>query len=137
MRIKYKLIITSLMLIFASGISPAFAQQKDTLTVNKKGMVRLSSAVKAGDMLLKSGMYHVQHTHEGNDHVITFKPVSMPAGYRENQMNEGREILRLKCKVEPVSKKERNTKIRLSRNASGERVLEEIQIAGENVVHKF
>lgn len=93
--------------------------------------------MRAGDTLLKSGMYHVRHTHGGNDHVITFKPVSMAAGYRESQMNEGQEVLRLKCKVEPVSKKVRNTRIRLGRNASGEKVLEEIQIAGENIVHKF
>ncbi len=80
-------------------------------------------------------MYHVQHVIEENDDVIVFKPVTMPGGYREYGMTEGREVVRLKCQIEPVGKSVRNTKIQLGRNASGDRVIEAIQIAGEKVKH--
>jgi hypothetical protein len=114
-----------------------FAQDSNTLTVGKKGMVTFTSSVKAGDTTLKPGMYHVQHIVEGNNHVFVFKAVSMPAGYKEHQMVENAEAVRLSCTIEPVAKKSRNTKIKLGTNAAGEKVIEEIQVAGETVKHKF
>jgi hypothetical protein len=125
-------------IVFATAFAaPLYAQHHETLSVGEKGMVKFSSKVKAGDVVLEPGMYHVQHVIEGSDHVIVFKPVSMPAGYREGQMNEGREAVRVKCQIEPVAKSVSNTKIQLSRNASGERVIESIQIAGEKARHTF
>src|SRR6266511_3279318 len=73
-------------------------------------------------------MYHVQHIVEGTDHVFVFKPVTMPAEYREYSMVEGREIVRLKCHVEAVAKSVNNTKVTLGQNASGERTIEEIAL---------
>jgi hypothetical protein len=113
----------------------ALAQENNTLTVGKKGMVTFSSSVKAGDTMLKPGMYHVQHVVEGSHHVFVFKAVSMPAGYKEYQMVENAETVRLNCKIEPVVKKTRATKIKLSTNDAGEKVIEEIQVAGENLKH--
>lgn len=113
-----------------------YAQHGKSVSPDRKGMVRFSSKVRVGDVVLKSGMYHVQHVIEGNDHVIVFKPVALPAG-KQFPMWEEKEIVRLKCKIEPVDKSVRNTKIQLGRNASGERVIEEIQIAGERVKHSF
>jgi hypothetical protein len=123
--------------LFLSLSSLAFSQDSNTLIVGKKGMVTFSSSVKAGDTTLKPGMYHVQHLVEGSNHVFVFKSVSMPAGYREHQMVENSEAVRLRCTVEPVAKKTRNTKIKLGTNTDGEKVIEEIQVAGESVKHKF
>ena len=125
-------------IVFATAVAaPLYAQHHETLSAGEKGMVKFSSKVKAGDVVLEPGMYHVQHVVEGGGHVIVFKPVSMPAGYRENQMIEGREVVRLKCQTEPVAKSVSNTKIQLGRNASGERVIEAIQMAGEKTKHTF
>lgn len=52
-------------------------------------------------------------------------------------MVEDSEIVRLKCRVEPVSKSVNNTKITFGQNAAGERTIEEIQVAGEKVKHVF
>ena len=134
---KMKFIATAIALMFALGVtaSQALAQHGDHLTVGKTGMVRLSSPTRASDQLLEPGMYHVQHVIEGTDHVFIFKPVTMPAGYKEYSMVEGKEIVRMKCRVEPVAKSVNNTKITFGRNAAGERVIEEIQVPGENVKH--
>ena len=137
MRVKNHLAAAgfALLLTVFTFAPQALAQKGGTLTVGKEGMVTFSSSVRAGDVLLKPGMYHVRHVLEGEDHVVSFKPVRMPAGYRQFQMTEGEEVVRVKCRVEPAAKKTLNTKFRLGRNASGERVVEEIQIAGERVRH--
>ncbi len=98
-------------------------------------MLRISEPVWAGDVRLKSGMYHVNHVVDGNRHVIVIKSVALLAGYKESSMFEQKEVARLECKVEPATKSTRITKLRLGRNAAGEPVILEIQIAGENVKH--
>lgn len=139
MKSQIRFVATVIALAIALGLfsSQVLAQHHDHLTVGKKGMVRFSSKVRVGDRLLEPGMYHVQHVVEGANHVFVFKPVTMPAGYREYSMVEGSEIVRLKCRVEPVTKSVNNTKITFGRNATGERTIEEIQVAGEKVKHIF
>ncbi len=139
MKSKIKFVVTAIGLAIALGAftSQGLAQQGDDLNVGKKGMARLSSKVRVGDRLLKPGMYHVRHLVEGGNHVMSFQSVTMPAGYKEYRMNEDREVARLKCTVEPVDKSVRNTRVKLGRNAAGERVIEEIQIAGEHIKYRF
>ena len=97
-------------------------------------MLRLSKRVWAGDVRLKSGMYHVKHVVDGNTHVIVFKPVTLPGG-KGFLMWEEKEVVRLECRVEPVMKSVSNTKMVLGENTEGEPVIQEIQIAGEKVKH--
>jgi hypothetical protein len=139
MRRTTRLAVMSIALIafLAAFAAPLIAQHAQTVSANRMGMARFSSKVRVGDVLLPAGMYHVRHVVEGSDHVIVFKPVTMPAGYKEYHMVEGREVVRLKCRVSPVDKSVNNTKVKLGRNAAGERVIEEIQIAGEKVKHTF
>ena len=103
-------------------------------TARKRGMLRLSKRVWAGDVRLKSGMYHVKHVVDGNTHVIVFKPVTMPAG-KGFPMWEEKEVVRVECRVEPVAKSVSNTKMVLKKNAAGELLIQEIQIAGEHEKH--
>jgi hypothetical protein len=95
-------------------------------------MVRLSKSAWAGEVRLKSGMYHVKHLMDGTGHVIVFKSVALPAG-KEFSMWEGKEVARLACSVEPATKEMRNTKVRFGKNSAGQPVIREIQIAGEKV----
>lgn len=140
MKIKMKLIVTSLVLAFSLGIfsSHVFAQQESSLTAAKGGKFHISSSVLVGPTLLKSGMYRVQHVIEGNDHVIIFRVIRMNK-YKNPMGNErlGEEVARVKCSVEPASKKWRHTKLIVDHNATGQRVVEAVQIKGENVLHKL
>lgn len=99
-------------------------------------MVRLSKSTWAGDVRLKSGMYHVKHVVDGNTHVIIFKPVTLPGG-KGFPMWEENGVVRLECWIEPATKQVRNTKVRLGKNPAGEPVIQEIQIAGEKTRHIF
>jgi hypothetical protein len=103
--------------------------------IGKKGQVHFTTSVKAGDVVLKPGMYQAQHVEEGGDHVIVFKEMAMPAGYKMGNTPVGKEVARIKCKVEPVTKKVSNTKITLRTNAAGEKEIAEVQVAGEAFKH--
>jgi hypothetical protein len=138
MRKRAQLIAVGLALVLISliAIPRVLAQHphdQNSKIVWRTGMVRLSKAAWAGDVRLKSGMYHVKHVVEGNTHVIIFKPVTLPGG-KGFPMWEENGVARLACNVEPA-KEVRNTKVRLGKNVAGQSVILEIQIAGEKVRH--
>ncbi len=140
MKIKVKLIVTSLVLTFSMGIfsSQLFAQQESSLIADKGGKFHIGSSVMVGTTLLKSGMYKVQHVMDSNDHVLVFRIIRMNK-YKNPMGNEwlGEEVARVKCTTEAASKKWRHTKLIVVCSASGQRVVEAVQIAGENVLHKL
>lgn len=110
-------------------------QAGQDVVTGKKGVVHFTAQVKAGDAVLKPGMYQVQHVEEGGEHVIIFKEMEMAAGYKMGNTPVGKEVARIKCKVEPVTKKVSNTKITLRTNAAGEKEIAEVQVAGEAFKH--
>ena len=116
------------------GMADHKAMGKDVI-IGKKGQVHFETQVKAGDTVLKPGMYQVQHVMEGSEHVLIFKEMGMPAGYRMGNTPVGKEVARINCKVEPVTKKVSNTKIMLRTNAAGEKEIAEVQVAGEAFKH--
>jgi hypothetical protein len=132
-----KTVLMSALLISLIGTFSlsSYAQQRETLRVGKKGEIHLNSPVRAGGALLKPGMYRVQHVVEGEDHVVIFREVSMGAGYRMGSTWEGKEVARVKCKIEPADKQVSKTKIYLRTNAAGEKEIAEVQVAGESVKH--
>ena len=138
MKESRKLITTVIALIISMGTfgSQLFAQQKTSM-VGKTGKLHIGSSVMVGNTLLKPGMYQVQHVTEGENHLIVFRIIRM--GYRDNMGNEtlGEEVARVKCRIEPVAQPWKHTKLHVERNNSGQRVVTEVQIAGEEVLHKF
>ena len=140
MKSKAQVIAVSLALLLISLVPAqrALAQHSPDQKSDgdrKTGMLRISEPVWAGDVRLKSGIYHVKHVVVGDKHTLVIKTVALPAGYKEFSMQEEKEVVRLECRVEPVAKSTSNTKILLGKNATGEPVIEEIQIAGEKVKH--
>ena len=109
--------------------------QKAEVIIGKKGQVHFTQNVKVGTTVLKPGMYQVQHVMEGSDHVVIFKEVGMQAGYKHGNTPVGKEVARVNCKVEPITKAENNTKITLRTNAAGEKEVAEVQVAGEKFKH--
>jgi len=101
----------------------------------KKGEVHFTTQVKVGNTVLKPGMYQVQHIVEGSDHVVIFKEMEMAAGYKMGNTPVGKEVARMTCKIEPVTKAVNNTKITLRTNAAGEKEIAEVQVAGEAFKH--
>ncbi|MBL8168349.1 MAG: hypothetical protein JNJ50_09360 [Acidobacteria bacterium] len=101
------------------------AQHNDqgVIHVGKKGEMKLSSPLRVGETLLKPGQYLFKHTMEGDDHVVAFTTTT------------GNEVARVKCKLEPLDKKAKETAIHTSPGSGGERILTAVQVQGENAKH--
>ena len=132
--------VAAALLVLAVGTFnlPASAADDKGFTIGKKGEVHFNVPVRAGDTLLQPGMYQVQHLMEGGDHIVIFKQMEMPAGYRHGNTPVSKEVAaRIICRIEPVDKKVSNTKITLRTNAGGEKEIAEVQVAGEAFKHLF
>jgi hypothetical protein len=126
------------LLVLAVGTLTVSARDSKDFTVGKKGDVHFNVPVKAGNTVLKPGMYQIQHFVEGADHFVAFKEMQMPAGYRHGNTPVADESsARIKCNVEPVDQKVRHTTIKLRINAAGEKEIAEVQFAGEAFKHLF
>ena len=127
--------LVGLALGFANVGAAADGKSPD-LTVGKKGEVHFKVAVRAGGTVLQPGMYLLQHGVEGGQHYITFKKMTMPAGYRHGNTTIERDAAaRIPCTLEPLEKKAGKTVVSLRTNAAGEQEVSAVQIAGEAFKH--
>ena len=109
------------MLVGTTGLL-SFARQKEVVRAGRKGNLHIASTVRAGDVLLKPGMYEVQHVLEGGGDVIVFTEMKMPGPFEKGRtMHDSirREVARVKCKVEPVDRKWTHTRVIPRTNAGG------------------
>jgi hypothetical protein len=136
----FRLAAAAALFVVAVAVFTLSAQDKKApdFTIGKKGEVHLNVTVRAGGTLLKPGMYQIQHELEGTDHVVVFKEMDMPAGYRHGNTPVAEQAsARMKCNIEAVDKKVRNNTITLRTNAAGEKEIADVQIAGEGFKHLF
>lgn len=117
----------------AFGIT-LLAQDKhqDIMNLGKKGEIVFDSSVRVGDQLLKEGTYQIQHVMNGEDHIIVFRKMSRDS---QRQLITGKEIARVKCRVEPLGEKAKHSGIRFGTNAAGEKTVEDVHMRGESVKH--
>jgi hypothetical protein len=134
-----RMIVVGALVVSAIGFVSLAASARDgkEFTIGKKGEIHFNVPVRAGDTLLQPGMYQLQHTVEGNDHVVIFKAMEMPAGYRHSNTPVAKDVsARIKCKV-VAAEKVNKTNITLRTNAAGEKEIAEVQVAGEAFKHLF
>ena len=130
------------LLVLAAGALtlPASAQKAapaPDFKIGNKGEIHFNVPVKAGTAVLEPGMYQVQHVVEGADHVVTFREMTMPAGYRHGNTPVSKVIaVSLACTTEPANKVS-NTKVTLRTNKAGEKEIAEVQLTGETFKHIF
>ena len=122
-----------LVLLLAAFSISLFAQgNQDMIKIGKQGEITFDSPVRVGDQLLKEGTYQIQHVMEGEDHAIVFRKMSRDY-YR--QLIAGREVARVKCRVEPLGEKAKHGGVRFGTNVAGEKTVEEVHVRGESVKH--
>lgn len=152
MNTKIKTLSMNLLLVLSVGafsLSAAAQEKMDKMAgmkmgktkmemvIGKKGVLHFNSSFHAGDTLLKSGTYQVQHVEEGSNHIIVLKTIPSGQGFRGGNTIPGKEVARLMCKYEPSEKVWKNTTIMLRTNDKGEKEIAEIHVAGEKFVHKL
>ncbi len=122
-----------MILTLGLGLQAASAQQVKTVDVGKTGKFHLGSDARAGDRLLKSGMYRIKYVKEGEQNNIVFNEVIM--GYRGNMGNQrlGKEVAKLTGEVQPADQKRKNTKLFVTKTGKNERRLVAVQLAEQNL----
>jgi hypothetical protein len=136
----FRITAAAALFLLAVAVFNVSAQDKKApdFTIGKKGEVHFNVPVRAGSTLLKPAMYQIQHQLEGTDHVVVFKEMEMPGGYRHGNTPVAEQAsARIKCNVEAVDKKVRNNTMTLRTNAAGEKEIADVQIAGEAFKHLF
>lgn len=125
----FRIGLMATLLLGALGL-PLLAQQGETIRTGKKAVISLSSEVRAGNLVLPSGTYQIQHV----DHAVVFRKV-LRVSYGGERV--GREVGRVPCQAELLSDKIERTETLISTDPAGNRTITELRIKGENVRHLF
>jgi hypothetical protein len=134
MKVQKFAIMAVIFLLLGAFSIPALAQNENT---GKKATFSFDSPVRVGQVLLKPGIYQIQHVMEGDQHVLIFRKM-VDTGYAYGSPVFSDKIAaRAVCRVEPLGEKAKNSGIRYGVNSAGERTIEALYIQGENVRHVF
>lgn len=108
--------------------------QAQDLRVGKKGEISLSSDTKVGDLILKAGMYRIEHKLNGSDHVLHFSELTRGTPYTVSGGVPKAHPGEVPCELEPLGSKVRYTKILIDKKDGMDRLVR-AEIGGENVAH--
>jgi hypothetical protein len=131
MKGKNKVLRTGLMatlLLGAFGL-PLLAQHGET---GRKAVIGLSSETRAGDLVLPSGTYQVQHV---VGHTVVFRKMIRDV-YGRGQI-AGKEVGRVPCDADELGEKIERTETFTVTDQAGNTRLTELRIKGETVRHLF
>jgi hypothetical protein len=118
--------LTSLLAILLLMVGLSVARQ------NKYGVadtqkISFGEPVKVGEVVLPKGEYKVEHTMEGENHIMVFSQLhtSNPA------------TARVKCQLVPLQVKAPATQLLYGHTAANLNVLQELVFAGDTAKHVF
>lgn len=89
--------------------------------------VTFDNPIRVGDVLLPRGDYEVQHTMDGDNHIMVFKQL------RVHKPAEAH----IRCQLVPLNVKAETTEKIYTLNASKERVLQSLIFRGDTAKHVF
>ncbi len=134
--IRRLLVLRATLISFLMSFSiPLLAQHAEMAHVGKRGQVWFASEVRIGDALLKRGEYQFQHVVTGEDHAMVFRKMVTPGG--SGAAFPGKEVARVKCKLEPFGEAVKNQELHFGVNADGATTVNKIYIKGEQAAHVF
>ena len=104
------------------AVVSAMASNAASADVGKSWTLTLYHPIRVGAALLPAGDYNVRHLKDGEQHFLVFK-------------SGRKEIARVGCTMEPVTRKADRTTLLENANGAGEQVLEGIQFGGDTFRH--
>ena len=109
------------------GTSLILTAAQNKYGVSDTRQLTFENPMRVGDVLLPKGEYQVQHTMDGENHIMVFKQlrVSKPAEAH------------VKCQLVPLQAKAVTTEKTYVLNASKERVLQSLVFRGDTAKHVF
>jgi hypothetical protein len=127
--------VTGILLL---SVTAASAAEDQVIKVGKKGEIMFGQDTKVGDLTLKAGDYQIQHRVDGSDHMVHFTELKgvHRNPYYQSAPNGTAHPGEVKCRLEPMSTKAKQTAVTVSTEGDVRRITR-IEIKGENVAHVF
>lgn len=119
--------ITAILLLVIMSLALVAAAGQNKYGVAETRTVSFSEPIKVGDTLLPAGEYKIQHTMEGENHIMVFTQLKSanPASSR------------VKCQLVPLEKKAAHTQVMYGHNQNETHTLQELTFAGDTAKHVF
>jgi hypothetical protein len=140
---KFSIVTAILITLFWGNFNSNIVAKSREVHLGKKGVIKIESPTRVGNLLLEAGHYQFQHQQisEGNDHIMGISRVlvfelSKPSPLGPNIIVK-EEIGRVICTLEPLGKKAYSTKAFIIFNSHGEEIVKEVKIKGDNFKHVF
>jgi hypothetical protein len=113
--------------MFVLSISLLAAAERNKFGVSDTQKVTFSEPIRVGDVVLPKGEYKVQHTMEGENHIMVFTPVA------------GREVVtaRVKCQLVPLQEKAPQSLVLYGHDQKDMHILQELIFRGDTAKHVF
>lgn len=113
--------------VFVLSVSLLAAAERNKFGVSDTQKVTFNEPIRVGDVLLPKGEYKVQHTMEGENHIMVFTPVT------------GREVAtaRVKCQLVPLQEKAPQSLVLYGHDQKDVHVLQELIFRGDTAKHVF
>jgi hypothetical protein len=119
--------LAAVVAVFVLGVCVLSSAGPNQFGVADEHKLTFSDPIKVGDSVLPKGDYTVQHTMEGETHIMVFTQLRTkePA------------TARVKCQIVPLESKAPSTQVIYTHDASDKHVLQEMVFAGEKAKHVF
>ncbi len=106
-----------------------------TLPASRPGTLTFSKPVRFGQRLLAAGSYEFRCVHRGTYHLMTVHRIFSDASGRVVAL--GKPVATDYCRMEVLPQKVKASSARMTKDAAGNGVLEEVRIKGEQIRHIF
>jgi len=117
-----------LLFVLLLGVTALFAGNLNKYAVADQRQLTLSQQVKIGDTLVPAGDYKVLHVMEGEEHVMLFKQLDVPA--------KKAVVVKVKCTLKPLPEIATSNEQHYQLE-DGVQVLTMLQFKGDKAQHIF
>lgn len=119
--------LTAVLTLLVFSVSLLAVAAKNKYGVDDTRKITFSEPIKVGDVVLPKGEYKVQHTMEGENHIMVF--TQLKADHPATS--------RVKCQLVSLEKKAGHTQVMYGHGQGETHFLQELTFAGDTAKHVF
>ena len=119
--------VATVLAVILLGLSIFSMAERNKFGVSDVQKVTFNEPIKVGDVLLPKGEYKVQHTMEGENHIMVFTQVT----------NGTAASTRVKCQLVPLPEKAKQTQVLYGHDQKDGHVIQELIFRGDTAKHVF
>jgi len=114
------------MAIVVMGLTAVSLGEKNKFGISDVQKLTLNKQIRVGEVLLPKGQYKVEHTMQGEEHIMVF-----------TQMDKTKPVVaKVKCQLVPLPKKADQTQL-VYQTSANEYLLQELVFRGDTAKHVF